>query len=81
MLNQIAAYSHTRHNLNKLTESLNLLFLVMKQEKLAEIWVGSPVMIELVCNYVNSVKFQFVKNGIKITLPKINLNFGNIINK
>ena len=81
LLNQIAAYSHTGHNLNKLTESINLLFLGMKQEKLGEIWVGSPIMIEVVCNYVNSVKFQFVKNGIKITLPKINLNFGNITNR
>ena len=81
LLNQIAAYSHTGNNLNKLTESINLLFLGMNQERFNEIWVGSPIMIEIVCNYVNSVKFQFVKNGIKITLPKINLNFGNITNK
>jgi len=81
LLSQIAAYSHTGHNLNKLTEGINMLFLTMKQERLHKIWIGSPIAIEVVCNYVNSVKFQFAKNGIKLTLPKINLNFGNITNK
>lgn len=81
LINQIAAYSHTGHNLSKITEAINYLFLEMKQERLHKIWVGSPITIEIVCNYLNSVKFEFVKNGIKLTLPKMNFNFGNITNK
>ncbi len=33
------------------------------------------------CNYANSVRFDFTnKKGLKITLPKINLNFGHNTN-
>jgi hypothetical protein len=81
LLNQISAYSHTGYNLTKLTEAINILFLLMKRERLHKIWIASPITIEMICNYLNSVRFQFVKNGVKITLPKINLNFGNITNK
>ena len=81
LLNQISAYSRTGHNLSKLTEAMNLLFLAMKQERLHHIWIGSPIGIEIVCNYLNSVRFQFGKNGIKITLPKMNFNFGNVTNR
>jgi hypothetical protein len=80
-LNQIAAYSHTGRNLERITESMNLLFLNMSQEKTYKIWISSPIMIEVICNYLNSVKFQFGKRGLKITIPKININFGTITNK
>ena len=81
LLNQISAYSHTGYNLIKLTEAINFLFLQMNDEQLLKIWLYSPITIEIVCNYLNSVRFQFVKHGVKITLPKINLNFGFNTNK
>jgi len=80
LLNQIAAYSHTGHDLNKLTVAINELFLIMSRERLHKIWIASPITIEIVCNFLNSVRFQFVKNGIKLTLPK-NINIGNIIHQ
>jgi hypothetical protein len=81
LLSQIASYSHTSYNLSEMTRGITLLFIEMSQEKDMGIWIGSPISIEMVCNYVNSVKFNFTKNGIKISLPKMNFNFGNITNK
>ena len=40
------------------------------------------VSLELFCNYANSIRLDFTnKKGLKITLPKINLNFGYNTNK
>jgi hypothetical protein len=81
LLSQIASYSHTSYNLNEMTRGITLLFLEMSQEKNHKLWIGAPIAIEFVCNYVNSVKFNFTKNGLKISIPKMNINFGNITNK
>jgi hypothetical protein len=81
LLSQIACYSHTGSNLNELTKGITLLFLEMSREKNDRIWYSSPILTEVVCNYVNSVKFNFTKNGLTIRFPKMNFNFGNITNK
>jgi hypothetical protein len=80
LLSQIASYSETKHDLNGLTKAINLLFLKMDQEKLGPYWIASPITIEMACNFLNSVRFNFTKSGLKITLPK-NINFGHITNK
>ena len=36
--------------------------------------------LELFCNYVNSIRFDFTKKDLKITFPK-NINLGNIIHQ
>jgi hypothetical protein len=74
LLSQIASYSHTKHNLNELTKGITLLFLQMAQEKVAKCWIGSPIAIEVVCNYVNAVRFDFTKKGLKINFPKIDIS-------
>lgn len=81
LLNQISAYSRTDYHLNNLTEAINSLYMLMKQEKLSKTWLLSPIAIDRLCNYLNSVHFQFGKDGIKINLPKINLNVGHITNQ
>lgn len=82
-LNTIASYSNTKnYDLDKFTEGVNALFELMSIEKANKIWILSPKAIEKACNYANSVRFDFInKKGIKITLPKLNFNFGNITNK
>ena len=50
------------------------------------LWWGFAVNgLNVYCNYVNSVRFDFTKRGLKIVFPKVvlpkNLNIGNIINK
>lgn len=74
LLSQIASYSGTKHNLNDLTNAINLLFLQMLQEKLGKFWIASPIIIEVACNYVNSVRFDFTKKGLKINFPKIDIS-------
>jgi hypothetical protein len=80
-LSQIASYSKSKnYNLEGYTDSMNILFLKMTQEKLYKTWVTPPVFIQVLCNYSNSVRFDFTKQGLKIHFPK-NLNLGNITNK
>jgi len=82
LLNQIASYSDSKnYDLNEFTKGVNTLFSLMAQEIRLKIWTLSPRAIETTCNYANSVRFDFTKKGLKLTLPKINLNFGNITNK
>lgn len=50
------------------------------------LWWGFAVNgLDTYCNYVNSIRFDFTKKGLKIIFPKMtlpkNLNIGNIINK
>ena len=78
LLNQIASCSHTKHNLNELTEAINLLFILMDNETLHKRWVASPHGIEFVCNYVNAVKFDFTKKGLKFNIPKMDFSIFKI---
>jgi hypothetical protein len=73
-LNAIASYSDsTNYNLNQFTKSVNALFDLMSREKEMKMWILSPRGIENVCNFANSVRFNFAKKDFKITLPKIDL--------
>ena len=83
LLNTTASYSNPKnYDLNRFTEGVNALFDLMSLEEKMKRWVLSPVAIERICNYANSVRFDFTdKKGLKITLPKISFNFGNITNK
>jgi hypothetical protein len=83
LLNTIASYSDPKnYDLNRYTEGVNALFDLMSREKQMKIWLLSPKAIKRMCNYANSVRFDFTdKKGLKITLPKINLNFGNVTNQ
>ncbi len=82
LLNTIASYCNPKNcNLNQFTEANNALFDLMNREKEMGIWTISPKFIEQLCNYANSIRFDFTKKSLKITLPKINLNFGYNTNK
>ena len=75
-LNTIASYSNSKNvNLNKYTNVINSLFGLMSYEKRVKMWIASPILIELVCNYANAIRFNFTKRDIKIQLPKIDIIF------
>ena len=89
LLSTIASYSNSKnYNLDKFTEFAGALFRMLnpRQEVLEEslfvkTWRAFVIPdLELFCNYVNSIRFDFNNKNLKITLPK-NINFGNIVNK
>ena len=74
-INAIASYSDSKnYDLNQFTKSVNALFDLMSREKEIRIWILSPKAIENVCNYANSMRFEFVKKKFKIHIPKIDIS-------
>jgi hypothetical protein len=79
LLSQIASYSKTKHNLNELTTEITLLFFEMTKERvMEECWSASPLEIEVICNFVNAVKFDFTKNDVILKIPKIDFSIFKI---
>ncbi len=76
LLNQIADYARTKHNLDELTKVINMLFIQMENERLHKVWHASKFTIKVACNYINSVKFDFVKRDLKI--PNIDFSLFRI---
>ncbi|MEM3886770.1 MAG: hypothetical protein QXO82_06895 [Candidatus Methanomethylicia archaeon] len=78
-LSIIASYCNCKnYNLNKLTDVINILFTRMTFERESNMWISSPMLIQLICNYINSIRFDFLKRDIKIYLPKIEINIPKI---
>jgi hypothetical protein len=79
LLSTIASYSDSKnYNLKGVNGMANSIFsqLDMENYTLAELF------LEVYCNTVNSVRFDFTKKGFKIVLPKIrNLNLGYNVNE
>jgi hypothetical protein len=74
-LNAIASYSDSKnYDLNQFTKGVNALFDLMSIEKEMKIWILSPKGIEKVCNFANSVRFDFTRKDFKIILPKIDFS-------
>lgn len=74
-LNTIASFSDSKnYDLDRLTAAINVLFITMRREKRAHIWIVSPLYIEVASNYLNSVRFNFTKRDVKIHLPKIDIS-------
>lgn len=91
LLNTIASYSNAKKkNLDVFTSWVDLIFsrfyLASKcgdgdQDAWDRYVVCGERRLEEFCNAVNSIRFDFTKKDLNITFPKINLNFGNIINE
>ncbi|MEM3576881.1 MAG: hypothetical protein QXX51_00285 [Candidatus Bathyarchaeia archaeon] len=74
-LNTIASYSDCQnYDLDRLTSAINALFITMRREERANVWVVSPLYIEVTCNHINSIRFNFTKRDVKIHLPKIDIS-------
>jgi hypothetical protein len=74
-LNSISSYSDSKNvDLNQFTKAVNALFDLMSGEKDIGTWILSPRAIETVCNYANSIRFDFTKKDFKIHIPKIDIS-------
>lgn len=80
LLSTIASYSSPKnHDLDAVEDMVNIITSQLDLENYAL----AECMLEVFCNTVNSIRFDFNhKDGIKlkVTLPK-NLNFGHITNQ
>jgi hypothetical protein len=75
LLNTIASYSDSKNMyLDKFTEVVNYLFALMKLEESGGLWAASPLLIETVCNYANSARFNFTRRDVTIHMPKIDIS-------
>jgi hypothetical protein len=73
LISTIACYTESKnYNLNPLEHAATLIFLQM--DKSEEDWTLCSLFIEYFCNIVNSIQFNFIKRGIKITIPKIDIS-------
>ena len=70
LLSTIASYSKSKnYDLNRLTNAANIICVGLDLSK--EVLIPA---IEVFCNIVNSVRFDFTKSGIKIHIPKIDFS-------
>jgi len=70
LISTIASYADSNYDLIALWNATNLLFLQMNRRGS---WMISSMSIEVWCNTVNSIRFNFAKRDIKIRIPKIDL--------
>ena len=66
------AKSETR-KLDFLTSYANLLFFFLRTEHISEDRIIARTRLEDFCNYVNSIRFDVTKKGLKIHLPKVEI--------
>jgi len=70
LLSTIASYSKSKnYDLDRLTDAANVIFATFDLDKRV-----IPPIIEVFCNYVNSVRFDFTKREFKINIPKIDFS-------
>lgn len=75
LVNTIASYSDSKnYDLDHFAKWVDTLFELMSLEKEMKIWDSSPEDIEKICNYANSIRFEFVKKDFKIHIPKIDIS-------
>lgn len=75
-LNTTASYSDSKnYDLDKYTQHMNSLFLLMEHETDGRKWIFSPSAMEAMYNYANSARFNLTKRDVKIHFPKIDLTF------
>ena len=70
LLSTIASYSDARnYNLEGVNNLADSIFSELDQEN----WTFAELYLELYCNTVNSIRFNFTRRDVKIHLPKIHL--------
>ena len=73
LLSVIASYAESKnYNLDALEKFTTLIFLQMNI--LRDHWTALHPWIEVFCNTVNNVRFNFTKREIKIRIPKIDFS-------
>lgn len=73
LISAIASYAKPKNvDVKPLLDMTNLIFLEMRL--LGDSWTGIASLIEIFCNTVNHIQFDFTKRDIKIKIPKIDLS-------
>jgi len=73
LISTIASYADSKnYNLQPLWNVTNLIFAQM--DLLRDHWTAISPYIEIFCNTVNHIQFNFSKRDLKIRIPKINLS-------
>jgi hypothetical protein len=76
IINMIGSYANSKNvNLDAFSNFANLIFMSARVSHLSnESWGIVKLMVEVFCNDVNSIRFNFTKKTLKIIIPKINLS-------
>jgi methionyl-tRNA synthetase len=73
LISTIASYSESKnYNLDVLEKMTTTIFLQM--DLFGEHWTSLSPWIEVFCNTVNNIKFNFTKRDIRIKMPKIDFS-------
>ena len=71
LISTIASYSKSKnYKLDKITDMANMIYRMLS---INSDLVAKP-MVEVFCNVVNSIRFNFTKNSFKIIIPKIDFS-------
>ena len=78
LISTIESYSNSKnYGVDRMREMANFIFSQLD----LTCYVVADVALQIFCNTVNSIRFNFAHKGLKVHFPKISLNFGNITNK
>ena len=70
LLSTIESYSNSKnYGVERMREMANFIFSRLDVES----YVVAECMLEMFCNTVNSIRFNFTKKDLKINMPKIDL--------
>ena len=72
LISTIGSYAKSKYDSRHLWTSTNLIFLQMDDR--GNHWGLTSPWIEVFCNTVNLIEFDFTKRDIKIKIPKIDLS-------
>jgi len=72
LISTIGSYAKSKYDSRNLWASTNMIFLQMNA--LGDHWPSIRAWIEVFCNTVNLIEFDFTKRDIKIKIPKIDLS-------
>jgi len=72
LISTIGSYAKSKHDPRHLWASTNMIFLQMNA--LEKQWTTISSWIEIWCNTVNLIEFNFTKRDIKIKIPKIDFS-------
>ena len=72
LISTIGSYAKSKYDSRNLWASTNMIFLQMNA--LGDRWTSIASWIEVFCNTVNLIEFNFTKRDIKIKIPKIDMS-------
>ena len=72
LIGTIGSYAKSKYDSRNLWTSTNMIFAQMNV--LGDQWTVMSPFIEMFCNTVNLIEFDFTKRDIKIKIPKIDLS-------